>query len=84
MNNPIIIAIDAMGGDDSPNKVIEGISIHSKLSKNVYYKIFGNSNLIKPLINKFNIPSDRYSLTHTVKTVQGLSLIHISEPTRPY
>ena len=71
MNNPIIIAIDAMGGDNSPNKVIEGISIHSKLSKNVYYKIFGNSNLIKPLINKFNIPSDRYSLTHTVKTVQG-------------
>tara|TARA_A100001011_G_C14297293_1_gene839048 strand:- start:779 stop:1786 length:1008 start_codon:yes stop_codon:yes gene_type:complete len=71
MNNPIIIAIDAMGGDDSPNKVIEGISIHSKLSKNVYYKIFGNSNLIKPLINKFNIPSDRYSLNHTDKTVQG-------------
>ena len=33
MNNPIIIAIDAMGGDNSPNKVIEGISIHSKKSK---------------------------------------------------
>ena len=30
MNNPIIIAVDAMGGDNSPNKVIEGISIHSK------------------------------------------------------
>ena len=36
MNNPIIIAIDAMGGDNSPNKVIEGISLHSKLTKNVY------------------------------------------------
>ena len=24
MNNPLIIAVDAMGGDDSPNKVIDG------------------------------------------------------------
>ena len=30
MNNPIIIAIDAMGGDHSPNKTIEGISLHLK------------------------------------------------------
>ena len=37
----ITIAIDAMGGDNSPQKVIEGISIHSKKSTNVNYKIFG-------------------------------------------
>ena len=71
MNNPIIIAIDAMGGDDSPNKVIEGISLHLKLTKNVHYKIFGNSNLIDPLIKKYNIPTDRFSLTHTTKVVKG-------------
>ena len=44
MNNPIVIAIDAMGGDNSPDKVIEGISLHSKSSKEVLYKIFGNKN----------------------------------------
>ena len=33
MNNPIIIAVDAMGGDNSPDKVIEGVSLHSKLLK---------------------------------------------------
>ena len=42
MNSQIIIAVDAMGGDDSPNKVIEGVSIHSKTSNDVYYKIFGD------------------------------------------
>ena len=42
MNNPIIIAVDAMGGDNSPSKVIEGISIHFKNSKDINYKIFGN------------------------------------------
>ena len=38
MNNPIIIAVDAMGGDNSPNKVIEGISIHSKNLKMLIIK----------------------------------------------
>ncbi len=71
MNNPIIIAIDAMGGDNSPNKVIEGISLHSKISKNVIYKIFGNSNLINPLIKKYNLSNERFSLTHTDKIVKG-------------
>jgi glycerol-3-phosphate acyltransferase PlsX len=47
MNQPIItIAVDAMGGDHSPNKVIEGCEIF--LNKNKYVKliIFGNKNLI--------------------------------------
>ena len=62
MNNPIIIAIDAMGGDNSPNKVIEGISLHSKTSKNVQYKIFGNEKLILPLVNKYKISNKNYKL----------------------
>ena len=55
MKKPITIAIDAMGGDNSPQKVIEGISIHSKKSTNVNYKIFGDKSLIDPYIEKFNI-----------------------------
>ena len=71
MNNPIIIAIDAMGGDNSPDKVIEGISLHSKTSENVKYKIFGNSGLITPLTNKYKIPADRFDLIHTDNMVKG-------------
>ncbi len=71
MKNPIIIAIDAMGGDDSPNKVIEGIGIHSKQTSNVNYKIFGNEILIKPLIEKYNLPKDRIKIIHTDKKVKG-------------
>ena len=71
MNNPIIIAVDAMGGDNSPNKVIEGIKIHSNTSNNVNYKIFGDKNLIEPLISKNKISSKRVSIHHTLKFVQG-------------
>ncbi len=71
MNKPIIIAIDAMGGDDSPKKVIEGICIHSKISKNVFYKIFGEKSLIYPLLEKNFISKDRYEIVHTDKLVSG-------------
>ena len=71
MNTPIIIAIDAMGGDNSPQKTIEGISIHSKISENIIYNIFGSKDSINPLLKKYNIPANRYNLIHTDKKVEG-------------
>ena len=47
MTDLIKIAVDAMGGDNSPNKIIEGIIHHHKLNKRVFYKIFGDQNQIK-------------------------------------
>ena len=55
MNNPIKIAVDAMGGDNSPNKVIKGLDIHNKQSDNIYYNIFGNKKIIEPLIKNTNL-----------------------------
>ncbi len=71
MKNPIIIAIDAMGGDNAPDKVIEGISLHSLSAENVKYKIFGNENLINPLLKKYKIKKNIYDLIHTDKIVYG-------------
>ena len=71
MINPIIIAIDAMGGDNSPTKVIEGISLHSKNSQGVNYKIFGKKDLIIPLLSKYEIPNERLNLIHTDSIVEG-------------
>ena len=71
MNNPIIIAIDAMGGDNSPDKIIEGISLHSKISKDINYNIFGDIGLIKPLVEKYKISYDRLKIIHTEKFVKG-------------
>ena len=40
MDKKIRIAIDAMGGENSPSKVIEGINISLKSNKdNFFYKI---------------------------------------------
>tara|TARA_Y100000992_G_scaffold45193_1_gene25925 strand:- start:1570 stop:2577 length:1008 start_codon:yes stop_codon:yes gene_type:complete len=71
MNNPITIAVDAMGGDNSPNKIIEGISLHSSEASNVSYKIFGKQDLIVPLLNKYNVPKNKYDLIHTDNFVEA-------------
>ena len=70
MLKKITIAVDAMGGDNSPNKVIEGIILHNKNSKNVFYKIFGNSEQINKILNN-SLDSNSYEIVHTVEEVKG-------------
>ena len=45
MDNQIIIAIDAMGGENAPSKNIEGISIFLKKNRNkkdFFFNIYGD------------------------------------------
>ena len=48
----ITIAIDAMGGENSPYKCLKGIEIFSRNKKNVKFKIFGNEKIILNVIKK--------------------------------
>ena len=52
MNKLIKVAVDAMGGDNAPQKIIDGIELHHKKSKNTFYRLYGNKNIIEPAINK--------------------------------
>ena len=70
MQKNITIAIDAMGGDDSPNKIIQGIYLHSSKTKNIFYKIFGNKNLIEHEIKKVNLNKNSYEIVHTDEKIK--------------
>jgi len=64
MSEFVKIAVDAMGGDNSPQKIIDGIiHNHKKNSKN-FFKIFGDKNKINPLINN-KIKNEFYEIIHT-------------------
>ena len=65
MNNPIKIAVDAMGGENSPKKIIKGIKIHYKNSNNIFYNIFGNKILIDPLIKNEQLSEKNYKIFNT-------------------
>jgi len=70
MSKIIKIAVDAMGGDGSPKKVIDGIAHHYTSNKDTYYQIFGDQNKIIKLINS-NLPNSSFEIIHTMDIVKG-------------
>ena len=52
MASNIKIAVDAMGGDNSPKKIIDGILVNSKENKDAVYNIFGDKDKIELLFPK--------------------------------
>ena len=69
MSKVITIAVDAMGGDNSPKKVVEGINLHYKKSKNIFYKIFGDINILNKIVPS-SLPIEVYELNHTNESVK--------------
>ena len=70
MNKIIKIAVDAMGGDGSPKKVVDGIIHHFKKNTNSFYKIFGDKDKILKAINS-DLPSSSFEIIHTLDIVKG-------------
>ncbi len=70
MSELINIAVDAMGGDGSPKKVIDGIIHNTKFSHENYFRIFGNEKeIFKILKNK--IDKKYYEIIHTENSVKS-------------
>ena len=64
MSAKIKIAVDAMGGENSPKKVIDGIIENYKKNKDVIYNIFGDQEKISShLPNNYN--KEIFNITNT-------------------
>ncbi|MDC0400997.1 phosphate acyltransferase PlsX [Candidatus Pelagibacter sp.] len=70
MNKVVKIAVDAMGGDGSPKKVIDGIMHHYQKNSSTYYQIFGNENEINKHLDN-SLPKNCYEIIHTDQIVMG-------------
>ena len=72
MEKKITIAIDAMGGDNSPNKTIEGLSLF--LKKNIQnddflINLYGDKEKIELELNKFSISKRIIKIIHSSNEV---------------
>ncbi len=70
MNNQIKIAVDAMGGDGSPKKIVDGIIHNNQNNKDLFYQIFGDEKQLTKLING-RLKKDFYTIIHTNDVVKG-------------
>ena len=52
MTNKVKIAIDAMGGENSPKKIIEGIEISLRSNQENFFHLYGKKDLLEKEISK--------------------------------
>ena len=70
MHDLIKIAVDAMGGDGSPKKIIDGIIHNHKQNKENFFQIFGKKNIIENDLNS-KIDKNFYEVIDTENAVKS-------------
>ncbi len=70
MDDLIKIAVDAMGGDGSPKKVIDGIVYNHKNNKENFFKIFGDKNEISRFLDN-KVDKNYYEIINTNNKVKS-------------
>ncbi|MFI3241314.1 MAG: phosphate acyltransferase PlsX [Alphaproteobacteria bacterium] len=71
MTRDVIISIDAMGGDNSPRVVIEGLVLAVKKCPNAKFMLFGDESKIFHLIDSNPILKDKVEVIHSLETVSN-------------
>tara|TARA_B100001121_G_scaffold303751_1_gene318133 strand:+ start:223 stop:1263 length:1041 start_codon:yes stop_codon:yes gene_type:complete len=72
MNKKITIAIDAMGGENSPDKILKAVSLFIKKNnskKDYVLHLFGDEKLIKAKLDDANISNNKIIVTHTESVI---------------
>ena len=65
MNNKVIIAVDAMGGENATKKILNGIDISLKKNKENYFYLVGDKKIINEEIKNNNLLKDNSEIIHT-------------------
>ena len=71
MSDNLVIAIDAMGGDNSPRVVIEGLVEASRKNPDVRFLLYGDESKVRPLLNKYSRLKAKCELRHSPEVVRN-------------
>jgi glycerol-3-phosphate acyltransferase PlsX len=69
MGDPVIIAIDAMGGDAAPAMVIDGLKLARQRVPEARYLLFGDEARVKPLLDAAPDVGAVSEIRHTAESV---------------
>lgn len=69
MNEPVKIALDAMGGDDAPRIVLAGANIARRRHPEVRFLLHGDRAAIEPILKRQRGLADLVEIIHTDETV---------------
>lgn len=69
--NNLVISIDAMGGDNSPRVVIEGLALAAKKNPDIRFLLFGDSSKVTPILSQFPDLQKVCELRHAAEMVHN-------------
>lgn len=69
--NNLVISIDAMGGDNSPKVVIEGLSLAHKKNPDIRFLVYGDEQKIAAEMNRFPALKEACQVFHTQEFVHN-------------
>ena len=75
MSNKVNIAIDAMGGENSPQKIIEGIRISLKSNKENFFYLYGQ----QESVSEKELAKITYCKKNTVKLLMQMMSFWITK-----
>jgi len=69
LDEPLVIALDAMGGDHAPHAVLAGADLIRKRYSNISFLLYGNQSVINPVLEQFLQLKAICELIHTENTI---------------
>ncbi len=69
--NKMVISVDAMGGDNSPRVVIEGLAIAAKEHPDIRFLVFGDTARVTPFLRQFPALEKVCELRHAPEMVHN-------------
>ena len=76
LNNNITIAIDAMGGDNSPYKNLKGAEIFYKSNKNVKFILLGEESIIRDSLKSNKICLNNFEIVNTTDNIKDTDSVN--------
>ena len=70
-NQPLVLALDAMGGDKAPDSVIGGLKSAIQKYPDVRFLVFGDEAKVMPCLEKYDVDPKRYRFVHTPDYVRS-------------
>lgn len=70
MRDKIIVAVDAMGGDNAPVEIVKGAVAAVNASDNIYVVLLGDENAVGSELAKYTYNKEKISVKHTTEVIE--------------
>ena len=70
MQDKVIVAVDAMGGDNAPGEIIKGVVDAVSQNENIHVKLVGQENVISEELKKYTYRDDAIQIVNATETIE--------------